>query len=76
MTTNRNLYLKAQKKQITCLTAADKNYINILVEYTQFQKGSTACGLYSNAFATEICFRYNPASYRFVSGLNYSNIGQ
>ena len=38
MTANTNLYLKAQKIQITCLTAVDKNYINILLEKHNFRR--------------------------------------
>lgn len=60
------------KRQIACLTAPDKKYIDIHVENTQCQKGSSDCGLYAVAFATEICFGNNPASYRFVYVASYS----
>lgn len=54
------------KRQIACMTASDKNYITICLENTQFQNGSSDCGLFAIAFATEICFGNNPASYRLV----------
>lgn len=62
-------------RQIACLTAADKKHITIHLENTQFQKGSTTCGLYAIAFATEICFGNNPASYRSVFS-DYHPIGK
>lgn len=54
------------KSQIANLTAADK-YISIHLENTQFQDGSSDCGLYAIAYAVDICFGNNPASYRYVS---------
>ena len=51
------------KRQIALLTASDKNYITISLENTQFQRGSEDCGLYAIAYATDICFGNNPASY-------------
>ncbi len=55
------------KRQIASLTKVDKKYIDIHLENTQCQKGSSDCGLYAIAFATEVCFGNNPASYRFVN---------
>ena len=54
------------KEQIALITAADKDYISIHLESTQFQTGSSDCGLFARAFATDLCFGNNPASYRFV----------
>ena len=54
------------KRQIARLMVADKKYIDVHIENTQYQEGSSDCGLYAIAYATEICFGNNPASYRFV----------
>ena len=55
------------KRQIALLTASDKDYITIALENTQFQHGPNDCGLYAIAYATDICFGNNPASYRLVT---------
>ena len=54
------------KEQIALITAADKDCINIHLESNQFQTGSSDCGLFAIAFATDLCFGNNPASYRFA----------
>ena len=54
------------KRQIARLMVADMKYIDVHIENTQYQEGSSDCGLYAIAYATEICFGNNPASYRFV----------
>ena len=54
------------KKQIASLMVADKKHIDVHIENTQYQQGSSDCGLYAIAFITEICFGNKPASYRFV----------
>ena len=54
------------KRQIARLMVADKKYIDVHIENTQYQESSSDCGLYAIAYATEICFGNNPASYRFV----------
>ena len=38
--------------------------INIIIQKTQFQTGTTDCGVYSIAFATDLAHGNNPASYR------------
>ena len=57
--------------QIARLTITKKKFINVHLENTQFQEGSSDCGLYSIAYATELCFGNNPACYRYEWLWNY-----
>ncbi len=53
-------------EQIALITQPSHNFINVDLETTQFQTGYSDCGLYAIAFATEVCYGNNPASYRLV----------
>jgi len=55
---------ESAKEQIALITKPSKDFIAIDIENTQFQAGTSDCGLYAIAFATDICFGNNPASFR------------
>lgn len=50
--------------QIASLTLPSEKYIDVHIQDTQYQVGKSECGVYAIAFAVEMCFGNNPASYR------------
>ena len=67
---------ESTQKIISCMTMPDRNYIDVHIQNTQKQSGSSDCGLYAIAFAVELCFGNNPASFRYASlnACTYYNI--
>lgn len=50
--------------------ASSEKHIDIQIQHTQFQQGETECGVYAIAFAVEMCFGNNPASYRYTYSMH------
>ena len=50
--------------QIANLMLPSEKVVNVHMQHTQYQTGTSDCGLYAIAFLTEMCHGNNPSSYR------------
>lgn len=50
------------KKQIASIIHSRRHYINLFMEKTQLQENTVDCGVYSIAFATDLCHQIDPAT--------------
>lgn len=57
------------KMQIAAMMHTNDPHINVLVHKIQFQRGSSDCGLYSIAYATDVAHGNDPASFKYKQEL-------
>ena len=60
--------------QIASLLCSPEPVIELDIKQTQFQEGSSDCGLFSIAFATDLAYGNNPAVYRYKQELLRSHL--
>ena len=60
--------------QIAALMRTPEPAIELDIQRTQFQVGSSDCGLFSIAYATDLAYGNNPASYRYKQELLRSHL--
>ena len=54
--------------------SASKPVIKLQIQRTQFQVGSSDCGLFSIAYATQLAYGNNPACYRYKQEMLRSHL--
>ena len=60
--------------QIAALIRTPEPVIELDIQQTQFQVGSSDCGLFSIAYATDLAYENNPAVYRYKQELLRSDL--
>jgi len=60
--------------QIAALIRTPEPVIELDIQQTQFQVGSSDCGLFSIAYATDLAYGNNPAAYRYKQELFRSHL--
>ena len=58
-----SLYTTNTKLQISAMTKPTSRSISIEIQKMHRQTNAVDCGLYAIAYATELCYGNNPASY-------------
>ena len=57
------------RMQVAAIMHTTERYIDFKVHKIQFQKGTSDCGLFSVAYATDLAFGNDPASYMYKQNL-------
>ena len=56
---------ESTKMQVASIMKSNESMITFKIHNTQFQKGSSDCGLFLIAYATDLAYGNDPASYRY-----------